>query len=419
MKYRYRMTPLALLLAVTASQATDVTDWLKLDTFGTLGAYRADDAVASVRADPRNPTPSLDKLRVDGDTLLSGQLTAHGAGPFRAVLQVLSKDDITRRYRPRAEWLYASWDATADLNLKAGRVVLPVFLLSDTRNVAYAQTSVRPADTVYQVNPLTNLDGVSGTWDTKFLGGDVSVDAAYGKTKVTVAAGSIDAKSVSAFAAKWTNGTFTARVAHSGFKLDANLAATEAAITHFESGATGCTNCATVLPARTPFNNITGSIDTVAGIYEQGSFSAQAEWVKRSSNSALVPDANAWYLQASYRVGAFTPYAVIGKLNFTEAPLGLTTAGMAPPPAHVANAAFDTFLQSQNDRRIWQIGTRWDFAENMALKLQYETFRNTRNSTIGVTNVVSYPSPPPIGTYAGPKWDGKVNLVTLNFDFVF
>ncbi len=419
MKHRYRMTPLALLLAVSASQATDLTDWLQLDGFGTLGAYRADDKVASVRADQRTANASLDKTRFDGDTLLSGQLTAHDSGPFRAVLQMLDKDDVARHWHPRVEWLYASWDATADLNFKAGRTVLPLFLLSDTRNVAYAQTTVRPDNAVYQLNPITNLDGAMGTWNTKLLGGDVEVDAAYGSTKVTVATGTVKVKSVDVLAGKWTNGTVTLRAAHSDLKLDAALPGTQAAISHLEAGATGCTNCASVLPAVAPFNNIKGTIDTIAGVYEAGSFSAQAEWLTRQTTSALVPDANAWYLQTSYRLGAFTPYAVVGKLNFKEPALGLTTAAAAPPAAHAANAAFDTFLQSPNDRRIWQIGTRWDFHENMALKLQFENFRNTRNSTIGVSNVVSYPSPPPIGTYAGPKWDGSVNLVTLNFDFVF
>ena len=418
MKHRYRMTPLALVLAVSAGHAADLTDWLQLNGFGTLGAYRADDKVASVRADQRTANASLDKTRFDGDTLLSGQLTAHNDGPFRAVLQVLDKDDVARHWHPRVEWLYASWDATADLNFKVGRTVLPLFLLSDTRNVAYAQTTVRPDNAVYQLNPITNLDGVSGTWGTKLFGGDLGVDAVYGSTKVTVAAGSVKAKDVSALAVKWSNGTVTLRAAHSQLSIDASLPSTEAAITRLESGATGCTNCAAVLPALAS-TSFKAQLNTVAAVYESGSFAAQAEWVSRPTTSALTPDANAWYLQSSYRLGAFTPYGVVGKLNFREAPLGLTTAAAAPPAAHAANSAFDTFLQSQNDRRIWQIGTRWDFAENMALKLQYESFRNTRNSTIGVTNVVSYPSPPPIGTYAGPKWDGKVNLVTLNFDFVF
>jgi len=67
---------LGLLLAAGLARAEPVAveargelgDWLKLDGFGTLSAYRADDPVASVRPDARNAVASLRGWRLDGDS---------------------------------------------------------------------------------------------------------------------------------------------------------------------------------------------------------------------------------------------------------------------------------------------------------------------------------------------------------------
>lgn len=411
---------LASLLGVQAVHAVELTEWLRLDGFGTLSAYQADDPVAGVRADQRtSQVTSNKKWRWDGDSQLTTQFTVNPNGEFRGVLQLLAKDDVDKRFRPRVEWAYGSWDVTPSLNLKLGRVVAPVFLLSDTRNVGYAQTPVRPVNTVYQVNPVTSIDGLNLNWSTDLGGGTLGVEAAVGKTDISLTNGQIKINRYTSAALRWNQGPLTLRVGRSDFELDGTLPSTQAALATLASGATGCTNCAAVFADRFRFNGIKGSIDTAALLLELGDFALQSEWARRPSNSTLIPDTSAWYLQASYRVGAWTPYAVLGSLKFSEPALGLQTAPGAPPSATAANAAFDLFLQNRNDRDIRQVGVRWDFRENFALKLQFESMKQTRPPFLGINSVVATPNVPPIGTYTGPAFDGKVNLISVNLDFVF
>lgn len=412
--------PLAAALgAAGTARAVELTDWLRLDGFGTLATYRADDPVAGVRSDQRTSQVTRRKWRWDGDSQLTTQLTVNPGKPLRGVVQVLAKDDVTDRYKPRIEWLYGSWDATSALNFKAGRVVAPVFMLSDTRNLAYSQVSARPNQSVYQINPITSIDGVYASWGTGLAAGELNIEAAAGKTDITVTAGSIDVKRTVSLAARYAIGAFTARVGYTSFKLDGTLPATQAALNTLGSGATACTNCNAVFAARLPFKDIKGHIATVALGYDDGSWVLSAEWAQRPANSALVPDSKGSFVQAGYRIGSFTPYAAVGKLRFTESPLGLTTAAGAPPAAAAANAAFDLFLQARNDRSSQLIGLRWDFRENFALKLQAEALKLTRPPYLGVDSVVSYPNVPPIGSYAGPAFDGRVKLLSVNLDFVF
>jgi len=420
---RLRMTALALPLwaALTpTAEAVELTSWLKLDGFGTLGAYRGDDGVAGVRPDGRNPNVSRDgDLRWDGDSLLSAQLTVNPQGKFRLVGQFIAKDDVIKRYKPRAEWMYLAYDVAPNLSVKLGRMVSLAFLLSETRNVNYAQTSVRPVSTVYIINTVTNLDGLSASWQTPLAGGDLQVDGAVGKSKVSVAAGTVDVPSLASVAIKWSKDSFALRYARSEFKVDLSFPATELALGTLASGRTACINCAAVFAQRIPLKDIKGHLDTLAATYEIGNLSLQAEWAQRLADSAALPDVNGKYLLAGYRMGALTPYAAIGRQRVTEPPLGLQTAAAAPASARAANAAFDRFLQGLSGRDIWQIGLRWDLAENFALKFQYENIKNTQDFRLGQNGTVSYPSPPPIGTYTGPAWDGKVRMLSVNLDFVF
>ncbi|MBH9552208.1 hypothetical protein [Inhella gelatinilytica] len=416
-----RWWPLCLgLVAGFPASAVELTPWLKFDGFGTLAAYRGDDPVAGARSDQRTSQYTSNKeWRFDGDSQLTGQFTLNPSGPVRGVLQVLSKDDVTERFKPRVEWLYASWDISADWTVKGGRVVAPVFLLSDTRNVGYAQTAVRPNQTVYQINPITSLDGVNVNWAKAVGGGNLSFEAAFGKTELNLTSGKIDVKRTSSLALKWSQGPWTVRWGRSDFRLDGSLPATQAALNALSSGATACTNCATVLPARFAFTDIKGHIDTLAGTIEQGDWLVQAEWTRRLSNSALVPDIQGWYAQLGYRVGDFTPYAAVGGLKVTEGPLGLQTHPAAPASAAAANAAFEHYLRNPNDRDTWQLGVRWEVRENFALKLQWESIKNTRAPFLGMNSVIYSPTTRPIGTYIGPAWDGKMNVLSVNLDFVF
>lgn len=404
------------LLQSLGAWAAGAEEGLRVEGFGTLAAYRADDAVAGLRAEQRTAHPTRRDWRFDGDSLISTQLTVHPGGPVRGVLQLLAKDDLDQRWQPRVEWLYASWDARPDLNLRLGRVVLPALLLSDTRNLAYAQTSVRPPNTIYQINPVTTLDGLSGY--ANLADAHLDIEAAAGRGRLRVAIGKIEFDRIAVLALRWHVDGLNLRLSHLGFALDAQAPGFEAAVSSLANSPL-CAQCAPLLAERYRFQDVKGHMVSLAAVLERGPLTLQAEAAQRQSNSALVPDTRAWYLQASWRWGRWTPYAVIGALRFRESPLGLQAAAGAPAPAVAAIARYDLYLQSRNDRRIAQLGLRCELRENLALKLQVERLHATRPPFLGVDNIVSSPTLPPIGAYSGPAWDGRMNAVSVNLDFVF
>jgi len=421
---RVRMLGWALLGLAPWAQAGDETEeartW-QLEGYGTLAAHVADDKVVGVRGDGRNRNPSYDgKLRFDGDSLLAVQARVDLSPRVHAVWQLLARDDVRYGQRPRNEWIYLGWDAQPNLNLKLGRTALPVFLHSETRHLGYAQLTARPVNTVYQLNPFTHVDGLALRHGRSMGRGELRTEFSAGRAELALPSGTIDADRMVSLALRYDEGPWSLRLAGSDYRFDMRLANVQRLYSQLVSGATGCTNCATVLAARAPLEGVHAQVQAMALQHESGSWSFTAELARRSSNNSIVADSLAWYTLLAYRVGEWSPYAVLGAIRFREPPLGLQTHPAAPAAARRANALIDLYLQTPNDRRITQLGVRWDLHARAALKLQWERYRATREGRVlGQSHYLEVPAPPPIGPYQGPAWDGRVNQWSLNLDFVF
>lgn len=410
----------AMLLAGASGLASAQDSAWQLEGYGTLAAHAGDDSVAGVRADGRNRRYSVDKdVRWDGDSLLALQARYEFGRGWQAVWQVLTLDDIHYGQRPRTEWLYLGYDASPNTRIKLGRMALPVFLHSETRHLGYAQTTVRPVNVIYQLNPFTNVDGLSLQHGWRLGEGDYKGELSLGRSQLSVPNGVVDATRIASLALRRDEGPWSLRWGLSGYKFDTKLSSIERLIATLSSGSTGCINCAPILAERVPTRDIKGYIHTVALNHERGPWNFGFEIAQRKTGSTTAADAWAWYFLLSRRIGAFTPYWVVGEQHFTEPPLDFQTHPAAPPQAAAANAMIARYLQSQIGRNIWQVGVRWDIRDRVSLKLQLESYHNTREIGLGQSNVLEVPAPPPLGNYRGPSWDGKVRQLSLNLDFVF
>ena len=84
------------------------------------------------------------KWSAEVDSRIGVQLDAKFNSQLSAVLQVTSEQRYDGSYKPELEWANIKYQITPDLSVRAGRIVLPTFLLSDSRKVGYASPWVRP-----------------------------------------------------------------------------------------------------------------------------------------------------------------------------------------------------------------------------------------------------------------------------------
>jgi predicted porin len=153
------------------------------------------------------------------------------------------------------------------------------------------------------------------------------------------------------------------------------------------------------------------SLWTVGGSYDPGAWFVRSEF-SRSTSKSFIGTLRGWYVTSGYRLAAFTPYAGFAqsrKLANTSDP-GLDVSSLPPALQGFAfglNAGLDAFLKP-NDYDTWTLGTRWDFAESVALKLQLDHMRLDAGSNANLINLQPGYAP-----------GGKVNVFSATIDFVF
>ncbi len=392
-----KLRPLIALLLVNVlltpnAQALDLGDHLRIEGFGTLGAFQGDDPVATVRADPRQKQGSSgNDLRYDADSLLAIQATVNPMGPIKGVVQLVTKQDDQGSQKPKFEWAYLGWDINTSMNLKIGRVVAPVFMTSDMRNVAFAQTMARPMNTVYQLNPITNTDGANFKWQHRIGDNEFGLEGMIGQSKVANITAQYDAKQVLGLGARYTHGPWTVRAGITDLKADVTLATSVAAKVDALKTSVACTNCASVLNERLVLSNAKARIQTLGVAFDDDTYVFQAEYATRPGNSILVPEAAGWYAMAGKRIHTWTPYVMVGHFHITESDLGLQPA--SSPATATIQFYNDSFVGlGRGDRTQFGAGLRWDFAPKFALKVQWDHYR-VDHPTYGTNPALSFDIP--------------------------
>ncbi|WP_374349517.1 porin [Chitinimonas sp.] len=415
----------AIMLALAANARAELSlfdNRLKLEGFATFGMIKADDPQVTVKVDDRTSTGSTNDVRLDADSQISGQATVVLSNSVKGVVQLLAKKDDKSQFKPKVEWAYLSWQASDELDFKLGRSVAPIFLMSDYRNLFYAQTAARPS-IAYSTNPITWQDGINVLWEPKVGSNNFTVDAFYGKTRLSVGSSvSIDFSKAWGIAGKWSSGPFSARLGYSSYDYKVTAPPIAGLIGFVATIPPAfCSNCAQLMSKEMDIEHGKSNLKTFGLAYDDEQYIAQAEWARREQTLANAPVTDSYYAMGGIRYGSLTPYLMY--TNFK------TKGDKLPFSGPAASPYADTlgFLRSTRlgigspDGNTYTLGLRWDLAPRIALKAQIDHMRFSQPE-LGSTFVVKFPQ----NIYASPAlglskqyFDGRVNLYTLNLDMIF
>lgn len=404
-----RCALLALMLLANTSHAADpapATPAFSFSGFGTLGIARSSEKEADFIAhDLQSGGAGRDhEWSTDVDTRLGLQMRANLTSQLSAVVQVLAEQRYDGSYRPGFEWANISYEATPEFTLRAGRIVLPTFLTSDTRKVGYTQPWVRPPVELYSLMPITSSDGVDLTYRLRLGEVNHSLKAAYGGTDARVPdGGKVKVRDGWLLADTIEYGAATFHVAHARSKV--TLEPFDELFSGYRNLANQAGQFATVLggfghPAASQYAGASAQAARIADQYEAdsqrmdfigigasydpGRWFVMAEWGQTDYNS-IFGKRQAWYTTAGFRWRAFTPYVTYARARLKSrssdpgtgmpAPLGppftATSAALAVGAAQL-DAALNEGLSGAPEQKTYSIGIRWDFAKNAAFKLQYD-----------------------------------------------
>lgn len=396
--------------------AAEISDWVRFSGFGTLGIVHSSDKDADFRGNIEQNTGAGRSNTHDSgvDSVLGAQADLQFMPNLTGTAQI-----VTRRLsdynstRPYFEWANLKYQVTRDLFVRGGRIVAPMFMVSDSRMVGYAQTAVRPSEEVYFINPITYLNGADIGY--KFAAGPVlyKVGAAAGKLNQTLssAAGTFNYN----FDAKFLNGSAeyngsTLRLGYSRIKISVKSDSFDT----YDKGMDTLVNAgvpnASTIQNNTDHTDSIGNLYNIGYIYDKKEWLLQAEYVSRKSRSDIVLDLDGFALLGGYRVGKWTPYLSYGHMS-TKNPAvfpPLNTSSLPPIQAGTVNA-LNASYQLNHNRTTWAMGTRWDVIDNVALKVQAERIDKRKGGTGLFIN-----STPDFNNN-----DRLINVYSATLDFVF
>ena len=381
-----------------------------LSGFGTLGLVHSSEDKADFTANPLQPNGAgyTRPWSPDVDSRAGAQVTARFTPELSAMLQVVSEQRGDNTFTPQVEWANIAYQPTSEFSVRVGRIVLPTFLLSDSRKVGYANPWVRPPAEVYSLSPIFNSDGADASY--KMHLGDMvnTLVGTFGKTDFGAPpqGSTFDVKHLWVIADTVEYGALTVHVAHQASSYSYNtFDPLFDALRQF--GPQGA-----LLADNYDLDNKRAQVTTGGAMYDPGQWFVTGEWGKRNLHSAI-GKSTAWYLSGGYRLAKFTPYLTFAKTRAdsnTSDP-GLNVAALPPYLAATAsglNAALNAVLATNGVQNTISVGSRWDVMKSVDLKLQFDHIDLGKGSDGTLINI-----------QPGFRPGGAVNLLSITLDFVW
>lgn len=384
--------------------------------YGTLGYSHESNAALDFKRDlsQQVETPRSGSWLTDTRIGLQG---GYRFGPqTEAVAQLVLRDMPNTTVANSLKWAYVAHRPFPELQLRAGRVGMDVFLLSDYRNVGYAHSTVRPPTEFYGFLPLYSIDGADMAYsldagDARWI---FKTQAGRGHADLPVIGGAAYHFSASNF---WDfslireQGPLRVKAAFATLKVTSE-APLDAIATPLAA--------ATALPGAVgaEAGQLLGDMRFAGGrlrylafgaSYDDGTWLAQGELGRISGDRLIYVQGTAAYALVGRRSGDFTPFVGISGFRPSHA---AAAAQNDWTPFLGSNQLRDAALLAINSARIDQrtlsLGLRWDFHRQASLKLQWD---RTQIRTDGYGLWHTAPGMPLRGE--------RVNLLSAGIDWMF
>lgn len=405
-----RVALLAVALHAVAARAEEAEpSMFSFGGFGTVGVVHSSESQADYAGNFFKPSGAgfSSAWSMDVDSLIGAQVTANFTSQLSAVLQVVSEQNHDNSYKPHLEWANIKYQFTPDFSLRVGRTVLPAYLLSDTQKVGYTYPWVRLPLEVYDVLPITTIDGVDASYRLHFGEVTNTVQVKLGQRDKSLInnGGSVMVRNYWSITNTAESGPLTLRATYQ--VADLSIPSLNALFDVFRQfGPQGV-----ALADRYDSRAKPASFLAIGVSYDPGRWFAMAEWAGNNTHSSL-GRRRSWYVSGGYHFGQLTPYITYAQARADDlSDPGLNTAVLPPflvGPATGLNAALNAILGSKPVLNTVTIGGRWDFMRNAALKLQFDHSRIGAGSNGLLKN-----------TQPGFQAGGKVSVFSATVDFVF
>ena len=356
-----------LLSGMAATAAADDISY-SISGYGTLGGSFTSDNQYVYHHDGNEFTGADEQFDIALESRLGLQAIVDFGSGFSVTAQELIRQRGSDQFSLGTEWLYVQYAPDSHWKLRVGRVALAAFLLSDVRNVGYAQPWFRQPNEVYAAQSFQSLNGGQALYHTDLGPIGLNLEGAFGNsTEQYYLSGvqTVNAKNAYNVAVSVEYSNFLVRFAQTMLNLPNTIPlAPDVSVTYANHD----------------------KFNSVGFQYDDGKAIVLSEWAKRTENDVPLINKPAaastqWYVAGGWRFGPLTPLVSYAVEN-------VNTAAFAPVGSF----------------HSWNGSLRYDVVRNIALKAQVSRAQAGNPEYWVTPNLASH------------EW---VSVYSLGADFVF
>ncbi|WOT04561.1 hypothetical protein [Shewanella youngdeokensis] len=366
----------AAIMPACANAAT--MDDLRISGFGSVGVGISSNDIGFAGYE--------DTVNFKQDTLIGLQFDFNINNKAKVTTQLVA--DGRYDFEPTIEVAYLSYDLDT-FTVRGGKMRTQLYMYSDYLDVGYAYPMIRPSLEIYENLIISNYTGFDFLIPFTIGESTLQLQPFAGGSQVEERHSSLGNESAPTFGVKIEIDNLWGMTAH-WYVADWTF---RAAYSQGEIAETGVPEM-DVLVA-----NKTSKFSSAGAQYNNGQFLLNIEAMSMTLDGPY-PDNLGLSALLGYQFGSFMPYASISNVHTTD---DVDRAGAG--------------IQQSSERMTYSIGGRWDFAKNMALKIDatYSDFCDTYGgfeSNFDYQNVNG--NIVPVGTLYDDTF-----VYSMSIDFVF
>lgn len=383
----------------------------ELSGFGTLGVVRTDSDNVEFTRDQSQHEGAKKSWTAKQDSLIGLQAYFRATESLEFVAQGVSRYGPNANYRPELTAAYARFAATPNLSIRAGRMGVEFYMLSDSRLVGYSYLTVRPPVDFFGTLAFQYVNGADFTVTAPvgdgLIKGKAFIGKAGEKAPIQDEIFSLSGNPMAGAFLDYQLGSWQWRFTYAQMQFKHELpppvstlrdSLTQASQMGFPTAAAAADQIS--------LSDNTARYYSIGGVYDRGPLQIQGMLSEIRHESSIYQNSRAGYVIAGYRLSQFTPF--VG-YSWNRSKAKSVTSGLPdafPAFAQINAGLAGALARTHIDQNTVSLGARWDFRRDMALKAQVDLIRGERDS------IFLYPT-------NNANFDGNLNVFSLALDFVF
>jgi opacity protein-like surface antigen len=405
----------AFLLFFTSAFAEDL-DFVSIHGYGSIGGAYQNNSNILYRNSLNTDNGSKGNFSFETDSKFGLQMDAKPVDKLTITIQGLASQNNANDKLLSLEWANVKYQFNDNIDIRVGKMQLPAFMYSDVFNLSYAYDWVRLPD-MYSTVPFHSYNGIEFNYARDYENFSVDLKLLYGKGNDNIKTKEFDSVDISD--SKLTVDELYGaifgvsvedlklRFAYTKFDFTLKNSQMDSILTQFNSFGipiiTDRINRYIIDHTSTSYIEF-GLSYNFENVYIVGEYTIL-------NSDSFKSDMNSWYISTGYHLKQWTPFVTFSKTtsksNYKNIDIPIGSSPLVIGAITEANTVFTQFSNSSRiDQKSTSIGVRYDFMDNVALKLQYDYVQEKRDS---LSVFMHYNSE--------PQTDLHVFSATINFVF--